>query len=904
MVSGTINNKKVIGLCITRIYQTARGELVDQIHHRLEKAGMKLIVFNSFLDFYHNDAFDEGARSIYDVIQFGVIDALVIHSGSFYDKNIVHNLADRGKAAGVPVVVIGEEVEGCFCIGNEYREGYCEMLRHVICHHGVTDTVYMAGRRAEDPDSAGRIDCYRKVMEENGLPFEESRIYYGEYWDMPTLKALEQMMADRGGKLPQAILCANDTMAYTVCNWAREQGISLPGDLIITGYDRLPFSELNLPELTTCSDNPEGMADRVVEAINEGFAKLPPRMLMNHHLPVINESCGCPRLYQGDYREFAQERHRTVKEMEDHETNQFVWVERILNISDMNGLYTTLSGAILPNSYMCLRSDYLVSAIDEKRGRRGYRAEDELLVIPSRYNYDQADSNSTITVGQMIPYDTRWAEGDTMFILCAVYVKDEVCGYYAAETSSIKRSMHHLKRVQNTLNVAFNISVNYFRQMNLRRTVERAAQTNPVTGLPNLKGAVEWYNAFKKEHNDEYWVSVSIYGMPQYNYIAETYGVDEIEEALRFIAECLKMANPIDCFVAHVSEDAFMVLNYYRANAEVSPTIARATSAFYSQIEGFNSSSSKEYYIEVNAGCTVVEPGWNSSLESLIKFANSDMYMNRLQMGMGKVVKEEVSPKDHYRAFEMLLNKNMFKYHFQPIINARTGEVFGYEALMRTDATIGLNPLQILAAAKEYGRLYDIERATLFNVMGCVAERAGEFGDRKVFINTIPGHFLNDKDLGKLIDQYGEEMSRYFFELTEQESMSDKELESLRRLSETAGCSQIAIDDFGTGHSNIVNLLRYAPQVIKIDRFLVQEICKSQNKQLFVRNVVEFANLNGIMTLAEGVETSNELHTLIDLGVDLIQGYYTGRPQEDPLTELPEHILREIRMANPSYQNN
>ncbi len=895
-----INNKKVIGLCVTRIYQTARGELVDQIHRRLEEAGMKLMVFNSFLDFYHGDAFDEGARSIYDVIQFSVIDALIIHASSFYDKNIVPSLVDRAKAAGVPVVVIGAEYKGCFSIGSEFREAYMQVLRHVLKDHGATDTVFMAGRRGDDPSTEGRLSCYRDALAECGLPFEESRVYYGEYWDVPTINALNQMLKDRGS-VPQAIFCANDTMAYAVCDWVREQGLSVPEDVIVTGYDRLPFSELTLPELTTCSDNPEGMAEKVVEAVLEGFANKPPRTLLNHHLPVINESCGCPRLYQGDYREFAKERHQTVQDMEDNETHQFVWLERILNISDMNGLYNTLSGAILPNSYMCLKADYVISAINEGSTRRGYRAEDELLVIPSRYNFDQAERNSTITVGQMIPYDTRWAEGDTMYILCAVYVKDEVCGYYAAETGSVKHSMHHLKRVQNTLNLAFNISVNYFRQMNLRRTVERAAQTNPVTGLPNLKGAVEWYNAFKKEHNDEYWVSVSMYGMPQYNYIAETYGVDEIEEALRFIAECLKMANPMDCFVAHVSEDAFMVLNYYNSNAEVDPTIFRATSAFYSQIEGFNSSSSKEYYIEVNAGCTVVEPGWNSPLESLISFANSDMYMNRMEMGMGKVIKEEVSPKEHYRAFEMLLNKNMFKYHFQPIVNARTGEIFGYEALMRTDATIGLNPLQILAAAKEYGKLYDIERATLFNVMSHVSERAGEFGDKKVFINTIPGHFLNEKDLSKLIKQFGSQMSRYFFELTEQESMSDNELESLRRLGEHSGGSQIAIDDFGTGHSNIVNLLRYAPQVIKIDRFLVQEICKSQNKQLFVRNVVEFAKLNGIKTLAEGVETSDELHTLIDLGVDLIQGYYTGRPQPDPITELPEHILREIHMANPKY---
>lgn len=888
-----INGKKIVGLCMTRIYDASRAQLIDRLHRCLEAAGMKLIVFNSFVDFYYNDDIDRGAKSVYDLIQFSVVDALVIHEESFYNREIIAELQRRALEAGAPVVMIGDDAEGCFSIGTEYREAYTGILRHVVEEHKVTDTAFMAGRREDDADSAGRLECYRRVLEENGIPYREENVFYGDYWESPTLDAMEAMMRFRC-KPPRAIFCANDAMAYAVCDWLRGHGWQVPGDVIVTGYDYLPFTELFSPELTSCSRNPGGMAELIVAGITEGFSGMPPRRLINQHTPVISESCGCPRHYKGDYREYAKERHLTIQEMENHETQMFVWLDRILKVSDMNTLYNTLSGTILPNSYMCLRSNYLAYAVDEKPMRSDYQPEDELLVIPSYRNFDQAGRNSTITVRQMIPYRDRWADGNTMFVLSAVHVRDQVCGYYAAETESIHSCSHNLKRVQNTLNIAFNVSVNYIQQMNLRRTVERAAQSNPVTGLPNLKGAVEWYQTFKQEHNDDRWVSVSVYGMPKFSYIAENYGVEDSEETQRFVAECLKMANPMDCFIAHVQEDLFMVLNYYHSEAEVDPTIGRATSAFYSQIESFNKESSKEYYIEVNAGCTVVQPGWHSSLESLIKFANSDMYMNRLQMGMGKVVKEEESPKDHYRAFEMLMDKNMFHYHFQPIINLRNGEIFGYEALMRTDATIGLNPLQVLAAAREYGRLYEIEKATLFNIMGCVADRRQEFSGRKVFINTIPGHFLNEGDLSSLIKLYGKDMSTYFFELTEQESTSDSELATLRRLGETAGVSQIAIDDFGTGHSNIVNLLRYSPQVIKIDRGLVQEICKSQNKQLFVRNVVDFARMNGILTLAEGVETSAELQTIITLGVDLVQGYYTGRPQPDPMNRLPEEILKEI----------
>lgn len=895
-----INGKPVIGLCITKTYDIGRAVLVDHLHQAVQAAAMKLIVFNSFVDFFHRDEFDEGERFVYDALQFSVVDVLVIHELSFFNKELVEELVARAHAAGKPVVVVSGQREGCFSVTGDHEKAYCDVLRHVIRDHQVTDTWFMAGYEKSDMVSSERIACYRKVLEENGLPFEEDRLLYGNLWTDPAKEAMDRKMQGRI-KPPRAIFCANDCMARAVCDWLIGHGWNVPEDTIVTGYDGLPDAELFTPELTTCSENAPGMAQCILEAAKAGLAGQAPCNYKNAYQAIVSESCGCPRHYHGDYRELAKEQYLTISDMEMHETQMFVWLERIFKIRDMNGLYNTLSGAILPNSYMCLKSDYVANAIDESRRGRACTPEDELVVIPSSKNFDQANHNSIMMLSQQVPFAQRWAASDTMFVLSAVHVKDEPCGFYAAETDSMRRCMHSLKRVQNTLNIAFNVSVNHFRQENLQRSVDNAAKTNPVTGLPNLKGAVEWYEEFRKQHNDEYCISVSVYGMPKFSYISENYGVRDAEETQRFVAECLKFANPLNCFIAHVADDCFMVLNYYNDQSEVDPTIDRATSAFYSQIEGFNKESTKEYYIEVNAGCTIVSKGWTSSLESLIKFANSDMYINRINLGMGKVVKEEESPKDHYRAFEMLVDKNLFLYHFQPIISARTGEIFGYEALMRTDSTIGLNPLEILAAAKEYGRLYDIEKATLFNVMGCFADKRDVFGDKKVFINTIPGHFLNESDLNTLIDRHGSYMDRFVFELTEQETMSDKELDSLRRLSGSHGVSQIAIDDFGTGHSNIVNLLRYAPQVIKIDRYLVQEICKSQNKQLFVRNVVEFAKLNGIMTLAEGVETSNELHQLIDLGVDLIQGYYTGRPQLEPLTTLPDDIRREILAANPTF---
>ncbi|MBR4555382.1 MAG: EAL domain-containing protein [Ruminococcus sp.] len=135
-------------------------------------------------------------------------------------------------------------------------------------------------------------------------------------------------------------------------------------------------------------------------------------------------------------------------------------------------------------------------------------------------------------------------------------------------------------------------------------------------------------------------------------------------------------------------------------------------------------------------------------------------------------------------------------------------------------------------------------------------------------------------------------MDQMVIEITEGRSVSDKELSAVKAIMD--GSVPIAVDDFGTGHSNIVNLLRYSPQIVKIDRFLISGIQNDKNKQMFFRSTVEFARLNGIKVLAEGVETAEELKCVKQLGADLIQGFYTGRPAPEPLGQIDEKIRQEL----------
>ena len=252
--------------------------------------------------------------------------------------------------------------------------------------------------------------------------------------------------------------------------------------------------------------------------------------------------------------------------------------------------------------------------------------------------------------------------------------------------------------------------------------------------------------------------------------------------------------------------------------------------------------------------------------------------------------------KNDYRKvqdFFQMLDENSFMYHFQPIVSAVDGSIVAYEALMRTDRKFGLSPLQIIDMAAKYDRLYDIEHATMFNVLYQLSRNQGFFKKRKLFINAIPSSFLSDDDWTRLLSDYGELMEKVVIELTEQTDTSDEKLDYLiNRL--RAHSVEMAIDDYGTGYSNTSRLIRYDPRYIKLDHSLISGIDTNMKLRSIVSQLIDMMHSNGFLVLAEGVETSEELKVLSTMKVDLFQGFYISRPKPFFINEISEAVRSEI----------
>lgn len=241
-----------------------------------------------------------------------------------------------------------------------------------------------------------------------------------------------------------------------------------------------------------------------------------------------------------------------------------------------------------------------------------------------------------------------------------------------------------------------------------------------------------------------------------------------------------------------------------------------------------------------------------------------------------------------------ILDENLLTYHFQPIIRAKDGSIYSYEALMRSNTEQRVSPLAIIRYAGLMNRLGDVEMATFLNVLKIVDSNKKSLRNRKVFINSIPGVKLKAEVFSQVDGMLSANSESVVVELTEEAEIKDQDLEEMKNRYKELGI-ETAVDDYGTGYSNVSNLLRYMPDYVKIDRSLLSEIQDKPQKQYFVREIIDFCHENGIFALAEGVETTEELRMVIHLGVDLIQGYYTAKPSTEMITEIDEMVQREIK---------
>ena len=288
------NQKPVVGICLAKIQDVTRSDLMQRIFWEARDRGFRVQIYNMYNDLFLHRKRDEGEKSVLNVLQMELLSVLIVLPQTILDEQTVRELIDRAKQAKVPVISIDQQIPGCYNVLYEYEKPFAQVVRHVFQVHHCRRVAFVAGFKG-NPFSEARIQVYKDALEEFGIPFDPTLLKYGDFWDWPAYAAAKELL-EQG--LPEAIICANDTMAMAVCEILYQNNIRVPEDVIVTGFDGITKEQYHSPRLTTAAQDQPHCSWLTMEIAAKLIAgeQLPPQDYYVHNQVRFSESCGCQKM--------------------------------------------------------------------------------------------------------------------------------------------------------------------------------------------------------------------------------------------------------------------------------------------------------------------------------------------------------------------------------------------------------------------------------------------------------------------------------------------------------------------------------------------------------------------------------------------------------------------------------
>jgi len=234
---------------------------------------------------------------------------------------------------------------------------------------------------------------------------------------------------------------------------------------------------------------------------------------------------------------------------------------------------------------------------------------------------------------------------------------------------------------------------------------------------------------------------------------------------------------------------------------------------------------------------------------------------------------------------------------FQPIVELRTRQVLGYEALSRGPAgSVYQMPLRLFEMAEEADLVFELDRKCRRRALAAAISLPTL---AKLFVNVFPSAMYDPEFQGtalvRLAEDQGLSPDRVVLEITEKSAIENYDLfaEALAEL--TRFGFSIAVDDVGAGYSGLEKIAHLNPRYLKFDRELIRNIDSSYIRREMTRALKAFADRIGSTIIAEGIERDAELRTLLELGIQYGQGFLLGRPAS---AFLPPTLASSIAAAS------
>lgn len=561
-----MESKGRIALVVPHIASSLDNDLIGGIFSYCKQYCYDVIVltgiFNATMDHFSN-GYSDGLENIYTLLRYINLDGVIFAAGRFSSDTVRKRIFNILKIRNIPCIVLEYECEEYPYIFPPQREHMKLMTKHLIKEHKCRKLYCVTGMY-DNYASLERLAGFTEAMNEEGLVYDESCIFYGYFWkDIPKRIGLE--IADGTIAMPDGIVCANDAMAVALCNSLTEHGVKVPDDIAITGYDGSWEAFVHDPPITTIAGHEHQLGLSAAKMLLEQIEHRQLDAIQSKQYIRFGTSCGCVpantmyhlsgdrqlRLHLSKTFDMYAERRNYITSGIIGKMSACDTIVELIDEANRLG-YMLLNWEWLE---ICLCSDWLFDLDSPDKYRtEGYS--DQMLLALSKRRHPNERSMYEFPIDQIFPAIEK-AHETAIFVLTSLHYKNQIFGYLCTSYKTSEDIMLDDYYVNwcDALANGINIIQEKLYKEHIRQKFESLSTIDPVTGLYNRRGLIENLASFAVSAGDNQLALIIMSYSAEKNDHYKVSPASVIANALRDIAEKHILAVPDEKLIAYVCAD-------------------------------------------------------------------------------------------------------------------------------------------------------------------------------------------------------------------------------------------------------------------------------------------------------------------------------------------------------------
>ena len=623
--------KKRVAVIANGWYNRGLTDIMKGITAYTEKNGIDVFLFLTYSQFRESREYNDGEFNIHRLPVYKDYDGVIFIPDSLSSPEEAERLRALFVKEHIPAVSVGTPMDGVGYVSCNNYESMCIMCEHLAKKHDIKRVAFIAGHK-DNAESNLRLAGCRDTFEKYGASVDSRDVYYCNWEYYKVVKAAKRIANDKKG-LPDVVVCANDVGAMAVCSTFDDMGISVPGDVAVTGYDNVWLTRAYSPSITTMAQPYEDMGYGSMEVLYSMLESGVCEEKSYLSKLIIGESCGCKtdKNAIGARKDLARENFLNSEKNIIYERISVDIENAMFKTKDYDELPSVLQEHFSKNHEyegdgfsIVLCNEYGQNIYSGSVNLKSFGFKDT-MTVPVAINSKKAQGMKEFETSKLVPFYHK-GKKTHVYVLSSLHSRNNIFGYVVMKDVMQHVGDRSLYSYMSRLGESFEKYRKIMRLDDVNAKLLELSVKDSLTGLFNRLGYDSIVTErFKEDCNHKIRDVILFMDINRLKFINDTYGHLQGDMAIRTIASVISECIPKDWMAVRYGGDEFLVIGSVTGETDVNYLSERICST----VEKRGEELRLPYKLSASSGFLITDPTSNETLEDYIETADKYMYENK-----------------------------------------------------------------------------------------------------------------------------------------------------------------------------------------------------------------------------------------------------------------------------------